>query len=676
MTAKLKSINVQYSHGIIFGLVLVSSTILIGYFLIQDSFVSGLISESELSNNSKTPINHIVVLSQGKRSFDNYFGTFPGANGYPENLTVPLNPFTKSISHFTAGAWFNTNHSFTKTGIILNKGGIGVDTPGKNMNYGIWMNKSGYIHAGFETNKGADFSVATNKTYNDSTWHNVYVTYDGNSTLSMYLDGQLAGQNQTNGAIPETSEIQPVRIGANSLNPNNFFTGLVDEVRIWNRSLDSSEISNGYKNNKYDTNGQLVYLSFENDPDRNNSSGNSVNSYELDGIYLNGSSYRDVGYDLNQYTSFFKPFALKETQTKAPEDGSDVYDTSYNKGMMNGFLYAQYAKGKDPNLVMGYYDKTHIPFYWKLASEFVLADSFFAPSMDSGLGVYQYLYTASSVEYPRNATFSGRIDLNTTIFDKLQEQGYPWKVYVEDYDSALNYTNNDTQRNRYLNLLSAIPRFVDNKTLNNNIVDLVEYFRDLRGDNFPAVSYIVAPESDESSPKDVTEGEAFSANLVLALMKSRHWNDTAFIITYREPGGWYDHVKPPLIDGKSYGFRVPTLIISPFAKQGYVDSTAYDVNSILKFIEYNFGITPISTRDANATNILNAFDFVQPPRKAPYNTSALSVGGQETHKKITIPPNLSIIHYLYLTIIPIILVIGFILWRLVDIYPIKPHKAK
>jgi phospholipase C len=675
MIQKLNNIQCIYYATLV--LIIISTIALIEHFLILDfgNIAFGLISESQLSNQSKTPINHIIVLSQGKRSFDNYFGTFPGANGYPANLTVPLNPFTKSISQFTAGAWFNTNHSFTKTGFILNKGGIGVDTPGKNMNYGIWMNKSGNVHAGFETKKGVDFSVASNNTHNDGKWHNVYVTYDGNSILSLYLDGQLAAQNKTNGAIPDTSGIQPVRIGSNSLILNNYYTGLVDEVRIWNRSLDSSEISNGYKNNTYDANGQLVYLSFEGDPDRYNNSEAYVNSYKLDGIYLNGSSYRDIEYDSKQFTSFFKPFALKETQTKAPEDGSDVYEVSYNKGAMNGFLYAQYVRGQDPNLVMGYYDKTQIPFYWNLASEFVLADSFFAPSMNTGLAVHQYLYTSSSIDYQKNATFSGRIDLNTTIFDKLQNQGYPWKVYVEDYDSTLNYTNDDTRKNRYLNLLSAIPRFVDNKTLNSNIVDLVEYFRDLREDDFPAVSYIVVPESDESSPKDISDGQVFSANLVLALMKSKHWNDTAFVLTYREPGGWYDHVKPPVINGETYGFRVPTLIVSPFAKQGYVDSTVYDVTSILKFIEYNFGISPLSKRDANATNLLNAFNFTQPPRKAPYNISALSVGGQETDIKIPRSVNVDPINYLYLMIIPLILVIGFILWRYADFHPI-PHKVK
>ena len=82
-------------------------------------------------------------------------------------------------------------------------------------------------------------------------------------------------------------------------------------------------------------------------------------------------------------------------------------------------------------------------------------------------------------------------------------------------------------------------------------------FRDLHSDNFPAVSYIVAPNSDDSSPRDAKEGQEFVASLVLALMKSRHWHDSVFIITYRESGGWYDHVRPPVINGGNMDSEYP-----------------------------------------------------------------------------------------------------------------------
>jgi phospholipase C len=662
MITKPKPIHLHYIYCVSVGLAILYVIYLFGPLLnpvFNGAFA--LVSDSELAPKSKTPINHIIVLSQGKRSFDNYFGTYPGVNGYPANLTIPLNPFAQPISQFTIGVWFNTNNTFSKDGFIINKGGVGVDTPGKNLNYGIWMNKSGNIHAGFETKDGVDYTVVSDKDYNNGKWHSIFVTYDGNN-LYLFVNGQLTARNQTDGAIPDTSGIQPIRIGSNSLNPSNYYSGLVDEVRIWNRPLPSTEISIGYKNNTYDTDGQLVYLSFEDDRGGNRDSETTVSSNELDGMYLNGSSYRDVEYNTKQYTPYFTPFPLKQTQTKAPEDGSLVYKTSYNNGAMNGFLFAQNINGKDPNLVMGYYDNKQLRFYWQLASEFVLADNFFAPSMETGLANHQYLYTASSGDYKKNASFSRLIDLNTTIFDKLQEKGYPWKVYVEDYDPTLNYTNNENRKNRFLYLLSSVPRFVDNKTLSSNIVDLVGYFRDLRNDSFPAVSYIVAPESDDTSPRSVLEGQKFVSTLILSLMKSKHWNDSVFILTYREPGGWYDHVKPPIINNEKYGFRVPALIISPYAKNGYIDSTIYDVTSILKFIEYNYDLGPLSKRDASADNLLNAFDFTSGPRETSYNASALAIYKPRTDTVIT-SENTSTIYHLYLIIIPLIIAIGLIIWR-------------
>jgi hypothetical protein len=138
------------TDGVFFCLI-VAISISILVFCVSNEFpvmrVSGL--ESSAQNSTKTPINHIIVISQGKRSFDNYFGEYPGANGLPNNLSVPLNPFTPPLSKFTVATWFKTNETFMSNAYLVNKGGIGLDSSGYNMNYGIWMNRSGYIVAGF-----------------------------------------------------------------------------------------------------------------------------------------------------------------------------------------------------------------------------------------------------------------------------------------------------------------------------------------------------------------------------------------------------------------------------------------------------------------------------------------------------------------------------------------------
>jgi phospholipase C len=104
--------------------------------------------------------------------------------------------------------------------------------------------------------------------------------------------------------------------------------------------------------------------------------------------------------------------------------------------------------------------------------------------------------------------------------------------------------------------------------------------------------------------------------LIQELMRSDYWEKSAFLLTYDDWGGWYDHVLPPQVDDFGYGLRVPAILVSPFAKEGVVDSTQLDFTSILKFIQENWGVKPLAERDANAKNFLSAFDFNQAPRQA------------------------------------------------------------
>ena len=97
-------------------------------------------------------------------------------------------------------------------------------------------------------------------------------------------------------------------------------------------------------------------------------------------------------------------------------------------------------------------------------------------------------------------------------------------------------------------------------------------------------------------------------------MQSDSWDSSAFFLTYDDWGGWYDHVPPPQIDERGYGFRVPSLLVSPYARKGRIDHTLLDHTSILKFIEENWSIPPLAERDAKANNFTSAFDFSGSPR--------------------------------------------------------------
>jgi phospholipase C len=113
----------------------------------------------------------------------------------------------------------------------------------------------------------------------------------------------------------------------------------------------------------------------------------------------------------------------------------------------------------------------------------------------------------------------------------------------------------------------------------------------------------------------VRSGQKFVKGVIQSLMRSSVWDRSAFLLVYDDWGGWYDHVEPPQVDEHGYGFRVPAILVSPYARRGHIDSTVLDFTSILRFIEDNWDLASISERDANANSLVSAFDFSQTPRE-------------------------------------------------------------
>jgi phospholipase C len=137
----------------------------------------------------------------------------------------------------------------------------------------------------------------------------------------------------------------------------------------------------------------------------------------------------------------------------------------------------------------------------------------------------------------------------------------------------------------------------------------------LATDKLPAVSFIkpVGSNNEHSGYAELKTGEQHVLDLVNKIRQSKHWDDTAVIITYDEYGGFWDHVAPPVKDMWGPGARVPAIVISPYAKQKNVDKTVYDTTSILATIEKRFGLPPLTDRDKNAKDLSAAFDFTQTP---------------------------------------------------------------
>jgi phospholipase C len=271
---------------------------------------------------------------------------------------------------------------------------------------------------------------------------------------------------------------------------------------------------------------------------------------------------------------------------------------AYDSGKMDRFAIAAGS-----NLTMGYFDHHEIPYYWDYASRFVLLDNFYSSVMADSLPNHLYLMAGQSggtIRRVLNATFDFK-----SIVDTLDASKVSWKYYAGGH-SHLNGWNP----------LPAFASFKANQSRLNNLAEPVQFYLDLATNKLADVTWIMPwkGESSEHPPYDISIGQASVVSLVNAVMLSSYWNSTAIFLTWDESGGWYDHVPPPQIDAYGYGFRVPCLIISPYARQGFVDHTQGDSTSILKFIETLYSLPSLAERDATANNLLDAFDFSQAPR--------------------------------------------------------------
>jgi phospholipase C len=336
-----------------------------------------------------------------------------------------------------------------------------------------------------------------------------------------------------------------------------------------------------------------------------------------------------------------EPFHIGEKGV-VPRDldhSGETYLRQLNGGRMNGFVDALNRRNQDGRLAMAYYDARDLPYHWNLADEYVLFDRFFSSAGGGSFLNHMYWVSGSPAGGDDRIPENGVHDV-LTIFDRLEEAGISWKFYVQNYDPKLTYrTVNRYPGNRASQViwvpLLNIPRFLDNPRLFKRIVPLDEYHRDLERDTLPAVSFIAPSGPSEHPPSSVRSGQAFVRSLVNGLVRSASWRSSAFMYTYDDWGGWYDHVRPPKVDKYGYGFRVPALLVSPYARRGYVDGTVLDFTSMLKFIEENWRLRPLAERDRKAKSIANGFDFSKQPRAPHFTAATRGPGEQESQASLT-----------------------------------------
>ena len=278
----------------------------------------------------------------------------------------------------------------------------------------------------------------------------------------------------------------------------------------------------------------------------------------------------------------------------------------------------------DPTNVLGYHPESDIPNYWGYARNFVLQDRMFEP--DASWSLPEHLFqvsgwSASCTSHvvasctsdltqagfrPDNGADPTNVGLNpispiyawTDLTYLMHKASVPWGYYVvpgtePDCQNAATLSCAPVAQQPYTpGIWNPLPYFdtvrADNQV--GNIKGVSNFYTDAHAGTLPAVSWVV-PSGDvsEHAPLgSVSAGQSYVTSLVNAVMNGPDWSSTAIFVAWDDWGGFYDHVAPPSVDGNGYGLRVPGIVISPYAKHGYVDHQTLSFDAYLKFIEDDF----------------------------------------------------------------------------------------
>jgi phospholipase C len=224
---------------------------------------------------------------------------------------------------------------------------------------------------------------------------------------------------------------------------------------------------------------------------------------------------------------------------------------------------------------------------------------------------------ASATPHPSDVQADHLVPPQTmpTIGDRLSDKKVSWAWYSGGWDDAVA-GKPDPSFQFHHQPLAYFASFADGTDARKaHLKDEKDFVADVKAGKLPSVAFVkpIGDENEHPGYADLSTGEGHVVDLIKAIKAGPQWKQTAIIVTYDENGGFWDHVPPPKVDRWGPGTRVPAIVISPYAKKGYVDHTKYETVSILATIEHRFGLAPLTTRDAHATDLSNAFDFTQTP---------------------------------------------------------------
>ena len=378
----------------------------------------------------------------------------------------------------------------------------------------------------------------------------------------------------------------------------------------------------------------------------------------------------------NPVTSFHLNTMCTENTSPSWDEAHNQWDfndpTGNSAATNNGFVYTAAYDGRalgyydtDGVRAMGYYDGNDLNFLYFMASNFATSDRFFNPAMSRTNINREYLLggTSGGYAYPNGTDAADTPQIATpTIFQNLQTAGVSWKIYVDPTGTGCTspYTAACLMQNSYLS------NFTYSQTVVNqypqNIQPISQYLTDVQNGTLPQVSEIEpasdagldehGTDLDTGGATNVQTGEAYVESLINPLMKSSSWSSSVLFWTYDEAGGLYDHVPPqpmpspdniapkdlmsgdicttstgPACNFTWTGYRIPLVVVSPYAKKNFVDHTVADYTAILKFIETRWSLPALTARDAAQIDMTEFFNFGSPAWTTPPTPPAQNTSG-------------------------------------------------
>lgn len=286
--------------------------------------------------------------------------------------------------------------------------------------------------------------------------------------------------------------------------------------------------------------------------------------------------------------------------------GHAAYVGSVNNGAMDGFA------AQEGDQAMQYYDKTiaGVDIFYNYASQYEVADHYFSSALTSAPAQMFYMVSATDNDiffstYPvygpcTQPDSAATPNTSPNVGDQMTQKNVGWTWFHEAYGQCGNYV---PQQNPF--------QYFTSTQNGSHIQDLTVLYAQLQSGEVPSVSFVQMAPSHSGHPgsSSITAAGNWFDQFVKQVQSSSVWNSTAIIAIWDEGGGWYDHVPPPQIDSQGLGVRVPMILISPYAKKGIVYHSVADHTSILRFIQWNWNLPALNSRNSQLDDLRGMFTF-------------------------------------------------------------------